>query len=71
MIGRIGFKRTIWLILGLLLLTTPSTSAQTAPERLCDPSFENCYWELRDLVNAETVGIDMAFYMIDFRNLRT
>ena len=34
-------------------------------ERLCDPSFEDCYSPLLNLVNAETVGIDVAFYMIE------
>ena len=34
-------------------------------ERLCDPSFEDCYTPLLDLVNAENVGIDLAFYMIE------
>ena len=39
----------------VFLLTARPASAQ---ERLCDPSFENCYAGLIDLVRNETVGID-------------
>ena len=38
-------------------------------ERLCDPSFEDCYTPLIQLINAETVGIDMSFYMIELPGL--
>jgi hypothetical protein len=57
---------TFWVIVGFCLLAPQSSSAQ---ERLCDPSFEDCYTPLLQLVNAETVGIDMAFYMIELPGL--
>ncbi|HKG21855.1 MAG TPA: IPT/TIG domain-containing protein, partial [Blastocatellia bacterium] len=41
----------------------------SAQERLCDPSFEFCYWPLIDSVNAENVGIDIALYMIELPGL--
>ena len=40
-----------------------------AQERLCDPSFENCYWPLLDLVRAETNEIDVTLYMIELPEL--
>jgi len=49
------------LILGFFLIAPAQYSAQ---ERLCDPSFENCYPEILNLVRNETTGIDMAFYFI-------
>ncbi len=66
MIGRIGFVRSILLAVTFLLLTA---SAATAQERLCDPSFENCYGGLTELLNNETSQIDMAFYMIELPGL--
>ena len=54
------------LVIVFCLLTSPTTSAQ---ERLCDPSFENCYPGILDLVRNETIGIDMAFYMIELPEL--
>jgi hypothetical protein len=53
-------------IFGFCLLAPRSSSAQ---ERLCDPSFEDCYTPLLNLINAETVGIDMSFYMIELPDL--
>ena len=55
-----------WLLIGCLLLLCQPSSAQ---ERLCDPSFEDCYTPMLDLIRAETVGIDMAFYMIELPGL--
>src|SRR5262245_50160614 len=65
---RAGFRflRNASLLVAFLLLFTPSAPAQ---ERLCDPSFENCYWQILNMVNAETTGIDMAFYMIELPGL--
>jgi len=45
-----------------ILLSCHSASAQ---ERLCDPSFEDCYTPLLNAIQAETVGIDSAFYWIE------
>ena len=62
----IHFASTFLLALAFFLLTPKHTPGQ---ERLCDPSFEDCYSPLLDLVNSETVGIDMAFYMIELPGL--
>jgi hypothetical protein len=61
MIRRNRFVRSFWLIFACILLTCPSLQAQ---ERLCDPSFEDCYTPLLKAVEAETAGIDFAFYGI-------
>ena len=63
---RVRLAFTCWLVIGFYLLTPPVSSAQ---DRLCDPSFENCYWPLLELVQKETTGIDMAFYMIELPGL--
>ncbi|HEX5965443.1 MAG TPA: phospholipase D-like domain-containing protein, partial [Pyrinomonadaceae bacterium] len=55
------------LIVSIHLLASSPASAQQ--ERLCDPSWENCYGQILDLVRKETVGIDMAFYMIELPTL--
>ena len=62
MITRIGFVRTFWLVTVLVLVTSQTISAQ---ERLCDPSFEDCYTPLLQLIYNENVGVDIAFYMIE------
>ena len=63
---RVRLAFTCWLVISFYLLTPPVSSAQ---DRLCDPSFENCYWPLLELVQKETTGIDMAFYMIELPGL--
>src|SRR6185437_11931776 len=55
-----------WIIVLFCLLTPRAASAQ---ERLCDPSFEDCYSPLLQLINSETVGIDMSFYMIELPDM--
>src|SRR5215204_6510169 len=66
MIRPISVMRSFWLIFACILLTCPSTQAQ---ERLCDPSYEDCYTPLLKAVQAETVGIDFAFYGIELPGL--
>src|SRR5256885_17257371 len=66
MLTRIGFVRTFWLVVVLVLITAHPISAQ---ERLCDPSFEDCYTPLLQLVYNEMQGIDIAFYMIELPGL--
>jgi phosphatidylserine/phosphatidylglycerophosphate/cardiolipin synthase-like enzyme len=61
MIRPIRVVRSCWLIFACILLTCLCSQAQ---ERLCDPSFEDCYTPLLKAVQAETVGIDFAFYGI-------
>jgi hypothetical protein len=62
MMPRARFVFTLWLAVAVCLLASQSARAQ---ERLCDPSWENCYGQILEQVRAETVGIDMAFYMIE------
>lgn len=58
--------RILSLIVFLLLLTCQPAPAQ---ERLCDPSFEDCYTPLVKAIQAETAGIDAAIYIIEFQGL--
>src|SRR5829696_3560872 len=63
---RLGCVRNLGLVIAFLLFCFQPSSAQ---ERLCDPSWEDCYSPLLQLVNNETVGIDMHFYMIELPQL--
>jgi phosphatidylserine/phosphatidylglycerophosphate/cardiolipin synthase-like enzyme len=54
------------LLVGCILLACQFSQAQ---ERLCDPSFEDCYTPLLKAIQAETVGIDFAFYGIQLPGL--
>jgi hypothetical protein len=51
------------LIALLALLAAPAPTL--AQERLCDPSFENCRTPLINLIRAETVGLDVAFWFME------
>jgi phosphatidylserine/phosphatidylglycerophosphate/cardiolipin synthase-like enzyme len=62
MITRARLALTLWFAI-VFLFASPATQAQQ--ERLCDPSWENCYGQILELVRNETVSIDMAFYMIE------
>jgi mitochondrial cardiolipin hydrolase len=62
----ISCVRSFCLIIGSLLLLSQSLQAQ---ERLCDPSFEDCYTPLVRAIQAETGGIDFAFYGIQLPGL--
>src|SRR5690242_20291552 len=55
------FRFRIFVIIGLLLFLSPYTQAQ---ERLCDTAYEDCRQPLWDLIDAETVGIDVAFWFM-------
>src|SRR5690349_1365091 len=66
MIRPIRVVRSFWLVFACILLTSLNSQAQ---ERLCDPSFEDCYTPLLKAVQAETVGIDFAFYWIQLPGL--
>ncbi|HZN00542.1 MAG TPA: hypothetical protein VFB70_14170, partial [Pyrinomonadaceae bacterium] len=48
-------------LLGLVLLLATSVQAQ---ERLCDTAFEDCRAPLWQLIDNETVGIDVAFWFM-------
>ena len=47
----------------LAFLIVPAMRAQ-AQERLCDPAFEDCRTPLWNLIDAETVGIEVAFWFM-------
>ena len=66
MLAGTRLPRTLCLIFAVILLACGSTPAQ---ERLCDPSFEDCYTPLLQTVQAETGGIDVALYMIELPGL--
>src|SRR5262245_52349381 len=51
-----------------VLAVTAIASSSSASERLCDPAFEDCRAPLLNLINNETIGIDVAFwFMTDTR----
>ena len=52
----------LFLLSLLVLLTSVSATAQ---DRLCDTSFEDCRVPLWQLIDNETVGIDVAFWFMD------
>src|SRR5690349_15348802 len=56
-----------FLLAVIFALFVPATSS--AQERLCDPSFEDCYSPLLQLVRNENNGLDVAFYMIELPTL--
>ena len=51
-------------LVALLVVCAPARAAR-AEERLCDASLENCRAPLLNLINAETVGIDVAFWFME------
>src|SRR5689334_21134748 len=55
--------RTFQVILALILFTLLSIHAQ-AQDRLCDTAFEDCRQPLWDLIDHETVGIDVSFWFM-------
>src|SRR5689334_11908739 len=65
MIALSRLLRALWALCVLILLVC----AASAQERLCDPSFEDCYTPLLNAVRAENTGIDMAFYWIELPDL--
>ena len=65
MTPNIGCVRTVWLLVFFLL----GIQLVAAQERLCDPSFEDCYTPLLQTVQTETAGIDVALYMIELPGL--
>ncbi|HWP43146.1 MAG TPA: phospholipase D-like domain-containing protein, partial [Blastocatellia bacterium] len=52
---------TLFIASVVILFSHQSAAAQ---ERLCDSSFENCRQPLWALIDAETVGIDVAFWFM-------
>ena len=59
-------KRLATVTVAILLCSLARPAA--GDERLCDPAFEDCRAPLLNLINSETVGIDVAFwFMTDTR----
>jgi PKD repeat protein len=54
--------RALFLLFALSLLAAVPATAQ---DRLCDTSFEDCRTPLWQLIDNETVGIDVAFWFMD------
>jgi HKD family nuclease len=55
-------------LFAMALLNPTPAQAQSSFERLCDPQFEDCRTPLVTLIDAETQGIDVAFwFMYDAR----
>ncbi len=59
-----GFRLLV--IIGLLFCSASYSQAQ---ERLCDTAFEDCRQPLWNLIDAETVGIDVAFWFMQDTSL--
>ena len=66
MTAKIRLPHVVSFILAFIFLGCEPLAAQ---ERLCDPSSEDCYSPLLQAVQAETAGIDMAFYWIELPEL--
>jgi hypothetical protein len=48
----------------LIVVATLACAAPAAAETLCDPSWQDCRTPLLNLINSETVGIDVAFWFM-------
>src|SRR5215831_12401357 len=48
----------------LIVVATLAWAAPAAAETLCDPSWQDCRTPLLNLINNETVGIDVAFWFM-------
>src|SRR6185503_16008145 len=55
--------RRLLISLGVVLLLIPGVNTH-AQERLCDSAFEDCRTPLWQLIDAETQGIDVAFWFM-------
>ena len=55
--------KTLYAAIAIILLGSFSTRAQTQ-ERLCDTAFEDCRAPLWQLIDQETVGIDIAYWFM-------
>src|SRR5437868_4588666 len=65
------FRRIVGLaVLALLSVLLFATGARAA-ERLCDPAYEDCRTPLLNLINNETVGIDVAFWFMQDGRYKT
>jgi phosphatidylserine/phosphatidylglycerophosphate/cardiolipin synthase-like enzyme len=55
--------KTFYVALAIIILGLFSSQAQ-AQERLCDTAFEDCRVPLWQLIDQETVGLDVAFWFM-------
>src|SRR3712207_5007536 len=62
------FKVSSSLVLACLIASAMKVEAQ---ERLCDSAFEDCRAPLWALIDAETVGIDVAFWFMQDNSYAT
>jgi phosphatidylserine/phosphatidylglycerophosphate/cardiolipin synthase-like enzyme len=60
--GRKRFSYLLTVAAALYLLSAPRVDAR---EQLCDPSYQNCRTPLIDLINAETVEIDVGLWFME------
>ena len=60
--GRLRLAHKSLLVLSLLLVITAPALGQ---DRLCDTAFEDCREPIWQLIDNETVGIDVAFWFMD------
>src|SRR5262249_24300101 len=60
--GRKRFSYMLAIAAAFQLLSAPRADAR---EQLCDPSYQNCRTPLLDLINAETVEIDIGLWFME------
>lgn len=60
--GRKRFSHCLAVAAALHILSAPPAEAR---EQLCDPSYQNCRTPLLDLINAETVEIDVGLWFME------
>jgi phosphatidylserine/phosphatidylglycerophosphate/cardiolipin synthase-like enzyme len=56
--------RRLWASIGMAAALVVTT-AEARADQLCDPSFEDCRAPLINLIRAERVGIDVAFWFME------
>jgi phosphatidylserine/phosphatidylglycerophosphate/cardiolipin synthase-like enzyme len=65
------YQKIILLAIGFVLLVTLNPTQLYAQERLCDTAFEDCRAPLWNLIDNETVGIDVAFWFMQDESYAT
>jgi phosphatidylserine/phosphatidylglycerophosphate/cardiolipin synthase-like enzyme len=58
-------RRPLAFLVLILAVVVASPRTAAAADILCDPSYENCRTRLLELIRAETVGIDVAFWFME------
>ena len=57
-----SWRRRVWR--WLIVLATLACATPALAETLCDPAYQDCRTPLLNLINNETVGIDVAFWFM-------